>query len=391
MVEVESRTMSRRPVSGSNNPLKTKAGATSFEVNPRVNSFVSSQDSSPPGVVSQLKRVLDLDVSGKNVPLMTTAGPPCCESNSAGFDYHAGDADDHHKRSRSRRRKQEYRSRRRKKSLREITKETVNKETIMATPRTVIISVNESTIDYLRLNENKIVLVFDRSTPTGAIFHPTPEYIGKNLSSSYGKGRLSLKKTRFRKFVILTKLEAIVEHLKLKGNPVLVRSVSIVSKSSCADVFAILVFSGFSPRSSQHTSLVPVEVQRDIFDRPPTMVGNGTKHHATYGKMIGHGVTAVYRNKDGASFDVFRRGGVEDYSNTVIMLFIDSMSKCLEEWIPGFTQNGNIIPALLYQNCSPKWHEKFDLSHFNSICGLFFGWSCFSSLTKKFHQDPNYS
>ena len=261
----------------------------------------------------------------------------------------------------------------------------------MATPRTVIISVNESTIDYLRLNENKIVLVFDRSTPTGAIFHPTPEYIGKNLSSSYGKGRLSLKKTRFRKFVILTKLEAIVEHLKLKGNPVLVRSVSIVSKSSCADVFAILVFSGFSPRSSQHTSLVPVEVQRDIFNRPPTMVGKGKKHHATYGKMIGHGVTAVYRNKDGASFDVFRRGGVEDYSNTVIMLFIDSMSKCLEEWIPGFTKNGNIIPAILYQNCSPKWHEKFDLSHFNSICGLFSGWSCFSTQTKKFHQDPDCS
>ena len=121
------------------------------------------------------------------------------------------------------------------------------------------------------------------------------------------------------------------------------------------------------------------------------MAGNGTRHHSTYGKFVGHGVTPLYHNVDGASFDIFHGGGVDNYSNTSIMLYIDSISKCLDQWIPGFSQNGNIIPAILYENCPPEWKEKFDLSHFNSILGCFSAWSCFYGLTQQFHQDPDCS
>ena len=87
------------------------------------------------------------------------------------------------------------------------------------------------------------------------------------------------------------------------------------------------------------------------------MVGNGSKHFGTHGRMVGHGVTAIYRCKGSASFDFFCRGGVDDSTNFSAMGLVSSMAHKLELSIPSIVRNGNIIPTLLKNQCPNFWQH----------------------------------
>ena len=198
---------------------------------------------------------------------MTTVGPPASTTNLEAGEIDATKHDEfrRHHRSRNNRKKQSYRSRRCQKSCQDRITELVHFDSNSDLPRTVLISINEPTLDHLLLKENSIVLEYLQFTKSGSVFKSTPLFVGNNVASCLQRGKCNLSKLKYKKLVILTSVDAIVKQLVASGMNLMLRSVSVIKKYYCPDEYAILVFAGHSPCTSQHTSLVPLEVQRDIF------------------------------------------------------------------------------------------------------------------------------